>query len=103
MNRLDPDGKRALFEAPVSADHGALLRPGAPPEGKAALFSIGPRRAGTVVVDCGGCGERRRLSLVDVGARLASFSVWLPNRRRPHWMRCPACGRHAWCRVGWGE
>lgn len=100
---LDPQGKRALFEAPVAADRSQLLAPGATPEGKAALFSTGPRRSGTVLVDCGDCGARSRVSLLDVGVRLASLSVWLPARRRGHWMQCPACSKRTWCRIGWNE
>ena len=100
---LDPSGKRALFEAPVSADRRALLAPGRGPEGKAALFSAGPARPGTALVECGACGERTRGSLLDLAGRLARISAWLPARRHPHWMACPACQRRAWCRIGWNE
>jgi len=100
---LDPEGKRALFEAPVATDRSQMLTPGATPEGRAALFSAGPARTGTAVVDCGDCGVRSRVSLLDLGVRLASMSVWLPARRRGHWMRCPACGHRTWCRIGWSE
>jgi hypothetical protein len=100
---LDPQGKRALFEAPVAADRRQVLAPGRAPEGKAALFSAGPARPGTVIVDCGTCGARSRLGLLDVGVRLASLSVWLPGRKRAHWISCPACGHRAWCRIGWTE
>lgn len=100
---LDPQGKRALFEAPVDADRRQVLTPGATPEGRAALFSSGPRRPGTVLVDCGSCRTRSRVSLLDVGVRLASLSVWNPLSRRPHWLQCPACGERAWCRIGWTE
>lgn len=100
---LDPKGKRALFESPVDVDRHQLLAPGRSPEGKAALFSAGPPRPGTVLVDCGACKARTRVGLLEVGIRLASLSVWLPARRRSHWMQCPACGRRAWCRIGWTE
>jgi hypothetical protein len=55
------------------------------------------------VVDCGGCGARSRVGLLDVGARLATLSVWLPALKRGHWMSCPACGHRTWCRIGWTE
>jgi hypothetical protein len=100
---LDPKGKRALFEAPVDVDRNQLLAPGRSPEGRAALFSAGPPRAGTVLVDCGSCRARTRVGLVDIGVRLVSLSVWMPARRRGHWMQCPACGHRTWCRIGWTE
>lgn len=101
MKQHDPTGKRALFEAPVSADRTALLRGGPAADGKAALFSIGPRRPGTVVVTCGSCSVRSRVGLVDLGVRLLRLSAWLPARAHPHWMACPACGHHTWCRIDW--
>lgn len=101
MTRLDPSGKRALFEAPVAADRRALLRNGSAPDGKDALFSIGPRRPGTVVVTCASCGVRSRVHLVDLGARLLRLSAWLPARRHPHWMPCPACAKRTWCSIDW--
>ena len=100
--RIDPTGKRALFEAPIAAAPDQL-RAEEPRQGRAALYSIGPRRPGTVVVDCSGCHARTRTSLVDLGVRLASLSAFVPFRRHPHWLRCPQCGRWRWCRVGWNE
>ncbi len=99
---LDPQGRRALFETPVSAARDTI-RSGTPREGKAALFSTGPRQTGTVVVECGGCQAKTRINLTDLGLRWLTGSVWLPTRRHAHWMRCPACGRRTWCRVGWQE
>lgn len=99
---LDPQGRRALFETPVSAARDTI-RSGAPREGKDALYSTGPRQPGTVVVSCGGCQARSRINLTDLGLRWLTGSVWLPGRRNAHWMRCPACGRRTWCRVGWQE
>ena len=100
---FDPQGKRALFEAPVAADRRQVLAPGAAPEGRHALFSSGPPRPGTVLIECSGCHARSRVGLVDVGVRLAALSLWLPARRHAHRMRCPACGRRTWCHVGWTE
>jgi hypothetical protein len=99
---LDPQGKRALFEAPVAAAPDTLT-PGNQKEGKDALYSSGPRQVGTVLLDCASCQARSRTSLVDLGLRFLSISVWLPGRRHSHWMRCPACHQHTWCRVGWTE
>ncbi|MCU1350932.1 MAG: hypothetical protein JWM05_141, partial [Acidimicrobiales bacterium] len=63
---LDPQGKRALFESPVGAARD-ILRSGSPSEGKEALYSTGPRRNGTVIVDCAGCDARTRINLTDLG------------------------------------
>jgi hypothetical protein len=100
--RLDPQGKQALFDAPVQAppDH---LSPGTGRDGRHALYSTGPREAGTVVVSCKSCGARSRTSLVDLGLRFLPFTAWLPARRYPHLMRCPACRHRTWCRIGWTD
>ncbi|MHB1447253.1 MAG: hypothetical protein ACYCTI_00010 [Acidimicrobiales bacterium] len=100
--RVDPKGKSALFEAAVSAAPDQIA-PGLPPEGKTALFSIPPRRPGTVIVECSRCKTRTRSSLAGLGRRLASGSAWVPFRRYQHWMVCPACGRRVWCRIAWNE
>ncbi len=103
-SRLDPTGKRALFETPVVAAADSL-EAGADRRGRSALFSVGPRRPGTVVVDCSSCRTRTRVGLGDLAVRLASFSLYLPLLKgdHPHRITCPACGRVAWCRIGWGE
>lgn len=93
-------GKHALFTAPVAAPPDQL-RPGSGSDGREALYSTGPRQPGTVVVSCRECRSRSRVSLVDLGVRFLSVSVWLPLRRHPHWLRCPACGDHTWCRIDW--
>jgi len=95
---LDPTGKRALFEAPVAAAPDQLSS-GRHAEGKEALFSTGPRRPGTVLVECSGCKARSRISLIDLGLRLVSLSVWNPLRKHSRWMQCPSCGKREWCRV----
>lgn len=99
---LDPLGKRALFEAPVGAARDTL-RSGAPNEGRHALYSTGPRRTGTVVVSCGSCHGSTRINLTDLGMRMLTVSAWLPGRRHPHWLRCPACEHRAWCSIGWND
>lgn len=100
--RVDPSGKEALFTAGVAAPPDQLA-PGRSAGGRDALFSTGPRRVGTVLVDCSSCRERSRVSLVDVGVRLLTVSAWLPARPYAHWLRCPACGRRTWCRIGWTD
>lgn len=101
---LDPTGKRALFETPVSAADDAL-RGGEAPHGRDALFSTGRPRPGTVLVECSRCATRTRVGLADISVRLASFSVYLPllHPKHPHRIRCPHCDQTSWCRIGWGE
>jgi hypothetical protein len=100
--RLDPQGKQALFDAPVQAPPDQLSG-GARSEGRHALYSTGPRQAGTVVVECRSCDVRSRTSLVTLGLRFLPFTAWLPARRHAHFMRCPACGQMTWCRIGWTD
>lgn len=99
---LDPQGRRALFEMPVDAARDSI-RSGNAKEGKDALYSTGPRQAGSVVVACSGCSARTRVSLTDVAMRLATVSLWMPGRRHGHWMRCPACERRRWCSIAWTD
>ena len=101
-DRLDPTGKRALFEAPVSAAPDRVSV-GAANQGRAALFSTAPRRPGTVVVECSGCKARTRVAAVDLGVLLVSGSAFVPFRSHPHWMRCPSCRSRRWCRIGWTD
>jgi hypothetical protein len=101
VTRLDPTGKRALFESPVAASPDAI-RPGRAVEGKGALYSAGPPRTGTVLVECSSCRARSRISLADLGVRMLSLSAFLPTRRtHPYWLRCPTCDKRAWCTIHW--
>ena len=97
---LDPQGKRALFEAPVGAARDTI-RSGKTAVGKDALYSTGPRQVGTVVVRCSACEARTRINLTDLSMRFVTGSVWLPIRKHSHWMRCPSCGKRTWCHIGW--
>lgn len=100
--KVDPAGKHALFSAPPTAARDQIM-PGNQKEGRDALFSTGPRQPGTVVITCSTCKVRTRATLVDLGIRLVSISAWIPGRSHSHWMRCPACHKHTWCRVGWND
>ena len=100
--RVDPTGKHALFSAsPVAARD--QLGPGNQKDGRHAFFSTGPRQPGTSVIKCSSCHTRTRVTLLDLGIRLASLSVWMPGRRHRHFMRCPACHTHQWCDIGWTD
>lgn len=102
--RLDPTGKRALFDAPVQAAPDTI-RSGSRREGRDALFSTGPAEVGTVLVECSACKTRTRVGLGDIAVRLASFSIYLPLLRsqHPHRIKCPSCHDLTWCRIGWRD
>jgi len=100
--RFDPTGKQALFSAPPKAARDQL-GPGNQKDGREAFFSTGPRQAGTALIICSACGVRSRVTLIDLGVRLLSISVWVPRRKRNHWMRCPGCHQHTWCDIGWND
>jgi len=97
---LDPQGRRALFETPVSAARDTI-RSGPPRDGRDALFSTGPRQTGTVVVSCSACDARTRINLSDLGLRWLAGTAWLPGKKDGHWMRCPSCSQRTWCSIGW--
>jgi hypothetical protein len=97
---LDPQGRRALFETPVSAARDTI-RSGPAAEGKDALYSTGPRQTGTVVVTCSTCHARTRVNLTDLGLRWLTGTLWIPGRRNGHWMKCPSCHRRTWCSIAW--
>ncbi len=99
---LDPRGKQALFDSPVQAAPDQLAA-GSERRGRTALYSSGPRRPGTVVVECSACKVRTRSTLVELGLRFVPFTAWLPGLTHGHFMRCPACRRYRWCRIGWTD
>ena len=70
-------------------------------EGKRALFSPTEARpvAGSVTVDCSGCGARSSLT-PSQALRAMLPSLHLPLlRRHASLIRCPSCGRRTWCRI----
>lgn len=106
MTDRDPLGKSALFTPPPAApeDHHLDRDPlvgDAAPEGKHALYSAGPRRAGTVVLECSRCLNHTRMSSIEVGVRIAFLSLWIPGKHFSRWMQCPECESRTWCRVHW--
>lgn len=104
-SRPDPHGKRALFEAPPTEPEDAIeddpLVGGEPDRGIEALYSAGPHRRGTVVINCSHCGVHSRVSLVEVTVRILAISFWFPGKHFSRWMQCPNCQRRSWCRVEW--
>jgi hypothetical protein len=90
------DGKAALFSSPQPR-----TRTGTD-SGRRAVFSAPPRRRGSVVVECQTCEARTPVPLVRLPQGLIP-SLWLPlpGRAYSRLMRCPACGRPAWCRIHW--
>lgn len=106
MSKTDPLGKRALFNPPPMAppdnhlDNDPLVD-AKQAEGKQALYSAGPRRPGTVVVECSNCMNHSRMTTVEAIVRIAFISAWIPGKRFSRWMQCPECERRTWCRVHW--
>ena len=105
MSGRDPLGKRALFETPAvvpddPVDHDPLVG-GDHPEGRAALYSTGPHRPGSVVLECSRCGVHTRMSALEAGVRIAMISLWIPGRHFSRWMLCPECERRTWSRIHW--
>lgn len=95
-------GKRALFTPPPTPPPDDQVARGAEPvDGKEALYSAGPRRSGTVVVECSRCLNHTRMSTVELGVRIAFVSLWIPGKRFSRWLQCPECERRTWCRVHW--
>lgn len=105
MTGRDPLGKRALFSPPPMAPADDLLTDQQHAKGaemgKNALYSAGPRRKGTVVVECSRCLNHSRMTTVEAGVRIAFISVWIPGKRFSRWMQCPECERRTWCRIHW--
>jgi len=93
-------GKKALFSPPPGPPQEQAPE-GDVPLGKGALYSAGPRRKGTVVVECSRCLNHTRMTTVELGVRVAFVSVWLPGKHYSRWMQCPECQRRTWCRVHW--
>lgn len=99
MSNDDPLGKKALFSPPATT--AADSATGDRATGKDALYSAGPRRRGTVVVECSRCLNHTRMTTVELGVRIAFLSLWIPGRRYSRWIQCPECERRTWCRVHW--
>ncbi|VAW04652.1 hypothetical protein MNBD_ACTINO01-276 [hydrothermal vent metagenome] len=103
--RKDPEGKRALFEAPpieiedTLRDDPLIERHGH--DGHEALYSAGDREPGTTAITCSSCKVRSRISIIETFVRILSISMWDPRRSYTRWMQCPACQTRAWCKVEW--
>lgn len=100
MTRFDPEGKRALFEAPVALPP-EQLKPGRTRDGRDAMFSVGPPERGTVLVHCSSCQSKSRVPLAEIGVRLLTGSVFFPLRKHDYWVRCPVCEHRSWCNISW--
>jgi hypothetical protein len=80
--------------------------PRADRQGKSALFSAGdPAQVlgafGTVTVRCSACKVTTSLTpWAAMWAALPSLHLPPPLREYPSWMRCPACSRRTWVRLG---
>ena len=78
------------------------VRP-ADPLGRRALYSDAQQQPtpGAVSIACSSCGETSLATPRSlVGLALPSVHLPVLRRRHPSWMRCPACGRRTWVRLG---
>ena len=75
----------------------------ADPLGTRSLYSVAeqPPAMGAISVECSSC-ERTSVVTPRSLLRLAVPSVHLPFLRGRYfsWLRCPACGRRTWVRLG---
>jgi hypothetical protein len=99
--RVDPAGKRALFDPMHGGPGERAIRPTNPGgrSGKRSLFTVGDRRPGTVVTRCEDCGASARINLLDYAVRHLPFWLWIPGKRYSRLLRCPACERLTWQHV----
>ena len=88
------EGRRALFSV-MTPDAPTRIPSG---EGRQALFSAPKRQPGSLVVECETCHARTSMGLLRLGRSLVP-SIFVPFRRFPQLMRCPACRRVTWCRL----
>lgn len=103
----DPLGKAALFSVDTDPDAPPETIPTDPRNARGAshLFSSTETHPGTVVLDCSACARQTRVSYIEFAALHFPLWAWLPtpDRTHRHWLRCPACHRFTWLRVGWLE
>ena len=90
--REDPTGKRALFSAQAHS------RPKT--TGKKALFSDRWSLGALITVDCSMCDRRTEVNVGEALLRFLRLGLLVPTREYPVRMRCPACGRRSWVKLG---
>ena len=83
--------------------HGGTPRLPVDPQGRRSLYSVTdqPAAPGAVTLACSGCEEESVVTPRQlIGLALPSLHLPLIRRGYPSWMRCPACGRRTWVRLG---
>lgn len=86
-----PEPEPVLSEMPT--DH----------DGRQALWSdvVEPPSFGSVTVECSSCQQTSVVGLrAATRAVLPSFHLLVGPKRHRSWMRCPACARRTWVRLG---
>ena len=101
FDRIKP--RAAASPAPRRRD----ATPGRPDrEGKRALFSVEvPPPAtvpfGALTVTCSDCRVTTAMTFgAAISAAVPSVHLFLLRKNYPSWMRCPACKRRTWVRLG---
>ena len=93
---MSPGSGRTAFFSAGEVPHEAPTAS----NGRRALFSAPPRRAGTIVVECTRCDARTPVPVLMLGTRLL-LSLWIPFKPHPRFLMCPACNHPAWTTVHW--
>lgn len=71
------------------------------PYGRRIFFNgIPDEGSGRFVVECSGCGTRRRCTAGELAKSHLPLAAWLPVMKYSHYARCPSCDKRAWLRIG---
>jgi hypothetical protein len=85
----DPLGKRALFSG--AEEKPVVDEP--PPQRLPAKRKRGPL---DVTVQCSACDTKTTLAAPEILLSHIPVLAWMPWRKRPLYMRCPACNHMGW-------
>ncbi len=69
------------------------------PDGKAALFSSAPRRAGRFKIQCSSCHDESHVGMSRMVKLAFPINFTLPFKYHHTWLRCPSCGQRTWVRI----
>ena len=91
--------RRRSVDPPVAGER----PPASDPMGRRALYSVAeqPPALVAVAVECSRCGQTTVVTpRALVGLALPSLHLPFLHGRHSSWLRCPACRRRTWVRLG---